>query len=1102
MANLNLKIKSCQGFSVGLALGWQNFGINMISSGRYQSEADKNGASAITKISFTTPPYLTSTEKIKLKVTGQASDTGSVLMYLSANNYTSASSIVNEPHGNYNGVGQELNSTKIGSSVSPTYDGEKVSFSATNISLQPNTTYYLYFLRYVAYDPDWKYAAQFTAHEIKISIDIADLITLPNPEILTTTQVLPYNGYLELEWNKVASQLNNAVKKYQIYLQIDKAPTLENYKQIFETTNTSQSISLQGIARGSSVFVGVLAVSIHDQYKETYPGFLANCNSNLVVFEVGKINSLPTEPQITSDNNVVGGDTQKVFTLNSTDADNQPIVYYYVLNNSERTQISGASLQISLQDLRSIGITETGTYTIDFYAYDTMEYSPVSSTTFRAEFAPIIATRTSTTIYVMDGLGSNQTYAKTIALRFTLKNDVTSGLRAVVRIGSENGKILNSESYTLNQISAEKIITIDVTKISTSILQYGEKFQLVFEILNSSNLSSGYDDWISSSYTRPSKLEFIPTVNITNDANISNVNWERNFKKSLTFALEAPTAVAGRPDISEINVIAINKENYERTYFIGKDEGVSYSLTVDLSDLILTGDSVTFKVQIKDLANQITEQTIENKYTRIEATSFGSGTSNILPIEINPHVYTGNLSLMHIIASNKTNSNIAVNYSYECQLSGQSFNFEVNDNNSTDTTISVYAKDIEDFNSQILSIVGSTANFNGTSQIIVTATDAFGQTAILTLNLLINTVTAPTFIQQTFNLYHDYDISSSISKEVQVTNDLNTQIFNQGEEIIFKIPAPKDPNNDVTGFKIYLYRDKLPANKNSIPSYNSISFGNTPWLTISTEDCALENEIYSYRYAASAYQENEFFYFKIVAIDSRGLESKSYDSNNSQAYSGYEAIYSNTYIIGARVVSSAIQIKPITTEINGTKVKTNFDLIINDLGGSATADNGAIAWDENYYNSYPNFDRVVSGITWQKNLLIEISPTSDFSQNVYSKEISYAERVIEFEGYPENSIRVYVRISLKIAYTLENGQQKFISSAPVVYSHFDDAPTVSHRAHRVGINTKAIDEGGVLVIQSYGEYNKIIIRYDESHQIAIDIPTQTITGLTIDGGNW
>lgn len=1101
MAILDLNIQSCQGFSVGLAFGWQDFGINMISSGRY-GNAVPDGASAITKISFTTPSYLTNTEKIELRLTGSASDTGSVLMYLSANNYTSASSIVNKPGVNYNGVGQELDSTKIGSAVSPTYNGKNVTFTAADINLQPNTTYYLYFLRYVAYDFDYVYTDQFTATDIKISINITDLITLPDPEILTPAQVLPYSGYLELQWNSVASQLNNAVKNYQIYLQVDKAPTLDDYKQLFETTNTTQSFSLQGIERGASIFVGVLAISIHDQYKETYPDFLANCNSNLVIFEVGKINSLPEKPEITSDNNVVGGDIQKNFALSSTDADNQPITYYYVLNNSEKIQISGSNLQISLQDLRDIGITETGTYTIDFYAYDTMEYSPVSSTTFRAEFAPIIATRTSTATYVIDGLGNDQTYVKTITLKFTLKNDVTSGLRPIIRVGNESGEILNSESYTLNQINAEKIIVIDVTKVSTSILQYGKEFQLAFEILNSSNLSSGYDNWISPAYIRPSKLESVPAVNITNDANISNVNWERNFKKSLTFALKAPTAVAGRPDISEINIIAINKENYERTYFIGKDEGVSYSLAIDLSDLILTGDSVTFKVQIKDLANQITEQTIENKYTRIEATNFGSGTSNILPTEINPHVYTGNLSLMHIIASNKTNSNIAVNYSYGCQLSGQSFNFEVNNNSSTDTTISVYVKDIEDFNSQILSIVGSTTNFTGTSQIIVTATDAFGQTAILTLNLLINTITAPTFIQQTFSLYHDYDISSSISKEVQIVNDLNTQIFNQGEGIIFKIPAPKDPNNDVVSFKIYLYRDKLPANKNSIPSYNSVSFGNTPWLTISVEDCTLENEIYSYRYTASAYQENEFFYFKIVAVDSRGLESKSYDSNNSQAYSGYNAIYSNIYIIGARVAPSVIQIKPITTEINETKVKTNFDLIINDLGGSATTNNGIISWDESYYNTYPNFDRVVSGITWQKNLLIEISPTSDFSQNVYSKEISYTERDVEFEGYPENSIRVYVRISLKIAYTLENGQQKFISSAPVVYSHFDDAPTVSHRVHRVGINTKAIDEGGVLVIQSYGEYNKIIIRYDESHQIAIDIPTQTITGLTIDGGSW
>lgn len=1100
MAILNLDILRCQIGSFPNQPTYENTGTFYINTG----SALVNTSSATTKISFQTPPFL-SQQKVTIQLKAKVDYGSSPTFALSKSNYTSISSVGSPMGYSQNYMATELKSTLIASGKG-SKENDYIYFRMEGIKLDPSTIYYLYFLRTDALYLNGGYTAHFYATDLELSLEISDLIQLEAPQITNPIeQILLYNGNLTINWNSVNSTSNNPLKGYRVSLW-EGTSTNNSAKIIVETTALSHTFSLGGISRGKRIIVGVKAISEYEKYMEEYPKYLANCNSQLIdgqnQKDIGTINYLPEISNIETDDNIIGGDTNKTFVIQASDKDGQTLSYYYSLNNSSKIFFSGNSLSINLDDLRNVGITETGTYTIDFYAYDTMEYSPVSSATFRAEFAPIIATRTSTATYVVDGLGNDQTYVKTITLKFTLKNDVTSGLRPVIRIGNESGEILNNESYTLNQINAEKIIVIDVTKIATSILQYGEEFQLVFEILNSSNLSSGYDDWISSSYIRSSKLESVPAVNITNDAIISNVNWERNFKKSLTFTLEALTAVAGRPDISEINIIAINKENYERTYFIGKDEGVSYSLTIDLSDLILTGDSATFKVQIKDLANQITEQTIENKYTRIEATNFGSGISNILPTEINPHVYTGNLSLIHIIASNKTNSNIAVNYSYGCQLSGQSFNFEVNDNSSTDTTISVYVKDIRDFNSQILSIVGSTTNFSGTSQIVVTATDAFGQTAILTLNLLINTITAPTFTQQTFSLYHDYDISSSISKEVQIINDLNTQIFNQGEGIIFKIPAPKDPNNDVMSFKIYLYRDKLPANKDSIPSYSSVSFGNTPWLTISIEDCTLENEIYSYRYTASAYQENEFFYFKIVAVDSRGLESKSYDSNNSQAYSGYEAIYSNIYIIGARVASSVIQIKPITTEINGTKVKTNFDLIINDLGGSATTNNGIINWDESYYNVYPNFDRVVSGITWQKNLLIEISPTYDFSQNVYSKEISYTERAVEFEGYPENSIRVYVRISLKIAYTLENGQQKFISSAPVVYSHFDDAPTVSHRAHRVGINTKAIDEGGVLVIQSYGEYNKIIIRYDESHQIAIDIPTQSVTGLTIDGGSW
>lgn len=1116
MANLNLKIQQCWTCQVGAATSYSSVSVPIINSGKTNSGAYPSYTS---KLSFTTPPFLNKNEKITITVTAKAGTHNSkeVTMALSASNYTKIDSVVSPVGYNYNWMASELKSTVI----AQTLRGDN-GFVLNQVSLLPNTTYYLYFLRVGATPINGGYTARYEGKDPQISISLANLAKPPAPAIITKTQILPYQGELTLNWNAVNSP-KNPLKGYRVFLWRNNST---NPEVTADTTANSYKFSLKSYNRDDSITVGVCAISSYEAYKNSYADYLKNCNSDTSTIEAGVINILPVINSVTTkgNNNTIGGSTGVTFLINAEDGNpsqSSSLSYYYTLNNNIKKSLGNSnSLTLTLDGLRSEGITETGTYTVTFYVFDGMEYSEAKTATFYAEFAPIISVRGEVPDYITDGAGNDSKYIKSITLNFTLKNNVTSGLTAVVKfkIGEQKLEISNNY-YTLNISKPQKTISIDITKIPVDILPYGSSFCLVYEIKNQVGLSSGDDNWSSNIYYRPSKLEQIPSITITNDALDKDDRWQYNFKQTLTFDFIAPPIEEGRPDIKAINLV-VNSNNVETSFQLGKDEEELYSqVKIDLIKSVQAGQTAKLKIQVEDVAGQVTEKEIPQLYTRITTPSFSEqGVNAVLPKELNPHTYTGSLNIKHIIATNSSNQNIDIAYSYKCIIHGHGFQFNVLDVGSDNNTIRVEAENVADFNANVLNIIGKTNIFNNTADIEVIATDAFDQTVSKFIAFTINSDTAPTFLQKFFSLRHDYDVSGSSSREVAViNNDLNSQIFNPGEGIIFKIPKPKDPNEDVSKFNIYLHRGKLPLDKEDIPSYDDVDYGNTPWLVISKDNLEGQDEseeFYTYRHTASAYQENEYFYFKITATDERGNESSKYSGDDPKAQkNGHVAVYSEIYIIGARVAPAQIEVEPVETEIDGTSVTIKFKLTETDFGGSATTDdNGNIVWDQKYYNNYPNLAREIASneieeekfINWKKRVLMEISPTSDFSGVVFSKEEDYntnAEDYI-FENYPENSIKVYVRITLKVPYALENGNQKYISSISAVYSYFGEAPTIAYRPHKVGINVKAIDDEAVLVIQSYKNYKKIIIGPDEDHKIIIDIENQTIDGVTINCGSW
>ena len=349
-----------------------------------------------------------------------------------------------------------------------------------------------------------------------------------------------------------------------------------------------------------------------------------------------------------------------------------------------------------------------------------------------------------------------------------------------------------------------------------------------------------------------------------------------------------------------------------------------------------------------------------------------------------------------------------------------------------------------------------------------------------------------------------------------------SEIFNSGEKIVFQIPKPIDPNKDISNINIYLSRTLLPFDAVNIKSYDDEELVYNLWQTIPITSNQLktvdgDTDYYYYTYTASSFLENEYFYFKITAVDSLGQTS--------------ETLINTQYIIGARTVPSQIEVTSKNITINRDEnsekasVTLNFDVRVLDLGGSASRNNNnKVVWDQYYYNKYPNFDRTyyrwynnqyqeVKIKEWKK-IKVEISSAADFSSDYLTtegrRENPNGEWTFTIDGFDPYVSRVYVRVTLYIPYALKNAASSinitYITGTPAIYSYFETVPTVAYRPHQLGINTKNMTEGSVLEIAPYSNneknYSKIIIRRDINTSIVIDLDSQSITGLTIEGGSW
>ena len=1114
----------------------------------------------ITRISFTAPDFLNENIKLTIQVNGLADSTYNFAKYSSmtlSEKYFKPEELVPTPLSfKNNDISSALKENRIGTTVQGVLNGNAASFTLKDIALKSKATYHLYFLRKDAppvYDTsDWSikgYAALFLASNISVSLQ-TEISQLDAPTITTTKQVLPYSETGEtviINWKAVNSKTDNALENYRVYLKVGSKPTGKSTELVTETTSTSYKLSLAGITRASKVYIGVQAVSEYDKFsqydkyeKENWADILGSCNSNIATLYLGNLNSLPIAPTLTKTGSVVSGNQSIDFTnFNSTDADGQTLTYHYTLNGSDKIPITGSPLKLSLTSntLMAHGINNTGTYTINFFAFDTQEYSVGKAVTFRAEFAPVITNRSFSAVEV-ETMGSkagtiSEKAVSSITLSYALKYEF-SDLTPVVHIYNKTGQntfgnpwILTSEYYTVdgkNIIIKPKDMPIDE----------GTYFKVRFEVLNSSGQTSGLggDNDISGVYRKPYMLpeRLFPAMTVENDAKQEGDSWSKYFKNQLTITVneidfnEDPNELY-YPAIEKITLLTRDKNNVLRTatFKFGPN-------TAKLTNAVpRPGDWCTLGLRLTDSVGQTIEQNFSDKYYRVEGLNFNDGNYSVSRSSVNPCLTGQSFNITHPIAvSNKGAGSIPISYSYKYSIKNQEVTIAVTSETLNEVTIKSTTSNIGNFKNSIKDIVDPRTNFQGNGTITITAKDAFDQTATYSgLILETNTKTAPSFgSNENFILRHNYDIDRDLTTQaIEIGNGnvatYKPEIFNSGEKIVFQIPKPTDENDDIASLKIYLYRNNLPMDETAIKSYDSKDVTFNSWLTIPITSSSLikKGDYYYYNYTTSPYSKNEYFYFKITAIDSLGLESSPLTNSH--------------YIIGARTVPSQIKVTSNSAQIEQSEdnktatVKLNFNLEILDLGGSAGLVNNKVSWDTDYYNLYPNFNRAAyysndndpkwANMINYKWIQVEISPTADFpSEEVRVKKerldtlqndwkINNLEW--EFTDFKAGVNRVYVRVRLLVPYALTNTSATSITRAqvqgvPFVYSFFDQSPTVAYRPHQIGINVKNVNKEAVLEISPFDNYKKIILKRDSDKSIVIDIDQLTIDGIIIEGGSW
>lgn len=962
--------------------------------------------------------------------------------------------------------------------------------------------------------------------------------------------ILP-NETIKISWSGASSGTSNTITTYQVYYRITSdgsAPTTSTYTGTKNvnvtdgTTSGSTTITLSGATRGYTVVAGV--VTRGTAGSSYYSGIKTGGSL--------KVNSLPGAPSVTPSATTVrstGNDVSFTVTAGS-DLDEQTKTLYYS-RTSEGVKIeftSPISLSIS-----------SGNNSVYFYTYDGMEYSSATAKTISINTKPVIESisTTKTELEGINGLAS---------IPLVRKASFSASLN----------KTVTSYTWYFAQSSTSSISTSTKTSFSTSAslsnynfdaLSITKGYYYKIGLIVSDAYESSDIVWETGSAQLPkypSAATITSIINTKNGITIAGTN-ANQFEDGVTVKWTNPAVSGGMLNIVDSKAIYRVRANSDSSWkeIADTNNGSLTPGAANTSSFSVSADrgyQVQFGVRIRDSGDAIADVYYSSLFTRAQLPYFANTTLNITgpnesgKVTVRPYTNTTSLGFTSV----KAISDNGAKYYLDCI---------VNDKSVTINFISDRDKaEVENGDSTFIEVAADTVNTllkdnrlktnlednvwnNNYSNVIyrIYVKDLFGNissNAVITSATNINFIEAPTFpTSQTITMGIQYylpnkdtdSFASSIkypgTKSTITAKQINNdRMYNPGEAVVFKFNKPHDYNEDIVAYRIYVATtDIRPLSISKDNSYEEYEYSilEDRILPSNMKKGETENELI-YQRTIDSRTINKFVIFYIVAIDSHNNISNK--------------IYSNTYLVGCRKQTPTVTLDSATVN-DQNKISISYS--IQDLGGSQFENSLYKYKVDTDDNSYPNFERDIS---------IKLN-SSDSAKTIYTPKAfihiqycldgnfdnqistNYAYQIIPLNtdysslgGTVQSEDigifggkRLYIRIRIVLLTGFGQSNENYenigdytkyniVSITTEIITYYADMPTVSHRAHHVGINTNNFDnlnENEVLVISDFMKREKIVLvgtdistGKPQEYRITIYLKQGKIDGAYISGGNW
>lgn len=484
--------------------------------------------------------------------------------------------------------------TYVSSSGSSTgYAATKNGTTSLNVSLQPNTKYYITFFPGVTRSGTWG-MLNISSSAFNVNADVIDYTKCGAPTSLVLNRSVQTPGQTAtLSWSGATAGTNLTIGSYDVY----RATSVDGeYTLLGNTTGTSYTV--EAPAAGNYYYYKV--VTKPAEIVDEYDSDKSTASNGL------KGNTAPGAPTISVNRSVVpsyGGDI--VFTVTpGSDSDGQTLTLAYA-TSSEGTKTTFTS---------PLTLNFTTVATLYFYTYDGLAYSTATTQAVTVNVKPVISAATYDSIGSYNALGgsgvsgSQLGYASNITPKVTVTKTGTMSVEieyyesndtSAWSSASPNRALMQTSSISitgsaviLNNNNIHYYINLNTTNIH---------WRLRFKI-NDGIEDSDYVYYPTSSQyyaiARPSSI--IGTYNQFADSNISGTTagqiWRnirlKVYNDTSTTIISASATVSG----SLVNATTATSTS-----------GVYRYIDITLPDGIAGGATIVLTAQMTDSGNSITK---------------------------------------------------------------------------------------------------------------------------------------------------------------------------------------------------------------------------------------------------------------------------------------------------------------------------------------------------------------------------------------------------------------------------------------------------------------------------------------------------------------